>query len=56
MNVVKGYPSGAQQGLEECLQGLRWEHWLQVHCINPDAVAGISHPLSHSPLWLGHMP
>lgn len=56
MNVLKGYPSGAQQGLEECLQCLRWEHWLQVHCISLDAGAGISHPLSHSPLWLGHKP
>lgn len=56
MNILKGDPSGAQQGLEECLQCLMWEHWLQVHCISLDAVAGISHPLSHCPPWLGHTP
>lgn len=54
MAVLKYYPSQAQQDVDEHLQCSRWEHWLQVCCINLDATAGVSHPLSHSPLWLGH--
>lgn len=56
MAVLKCSPSGVQEDLDEHLQSFRQEHWLQVYYINPGAAAGVSHPLSHSLPWLGHMP
>lgn len=56
MAVLKCSTFGVQEDLDEHLQSFRQEHWLQVYCINPDADAGVSHPLSHSLPWFGHMP